>query len=169
MLRLVSFPRNSHVLRHLLSIKFADEGTAVTITLAYAKAVAWSRHATGERVQRGRECNGGMTLQEAWHQCSFFLPTIIQTKHVSLSLFWINWKVSLLSINRYFHWNLLKVKALSFYKNTNISYLEAYFNPPMEKKIFCMRTMPTFTSVKGGQNKSLSHEISFINNNNKYL
>ena len=71
MLRLVSFPRNSHVLRHLLSIKFADEGTVVTNALACEQAVAWSRHATKERVQRG------MTLQEAWQQCSFFLPTII--------------------------------------------------------------------------------------------
>ena len=68
---LVSFSRNSHVLRHLLSIKFADEGTVVTNALACEQAVAWSRHATKERVQRG------MTLQEAWQQCSFFLPTII--------------------------------------------------------------------------------------------
>ena len=28
----------------------------------------------------------------------------------------------LLFTDRYFHWNLLKVKALSFYKNANISY-----------------------------------------------
>ena len=64
MLRLVSFPRNSHVLRHLLSIKFADEGTAVTITLTYAKAVAWSRHATGERVQRGNDTTGSVTSMQ---------------------------------------------------------------------------------------------------------
>ena len=64
MLRLVSFPRNSHVLRHLLSIKFADEGTAVTITLAYAKAVAWSRHATGERVQQGNDTTGSVTSMQ---------------------------------------------------------------------------------------------------------
>ena len=36
---------------HLLSIKFADEGTAVTIALACEQTVAWSRHATKERVQ----------------------------------------------------------------------------------------------------------------------
>ena len=139
--------------------------------------IRWRRNGSNHylNLHKGRclvsSRNGGMTLQEAWHQCSFFLPTIIQTKHVSLSLFWINWKVSLLSINRYFHWNLLKVKALSFYKNANISYLEAYFNPLMEKNNFCMRSMPAFTSpaFKGGQNKSLSYEISFINNNNKYL
>ena len=64
MLRLVSFPRNSHVLRHLLSIKFADEGTAVTITLAYAKAVAWSRHATGERAQRENDTTGSVTSMQ---------------------------------------------------------------------------------------------------------
>ena len=46
MLRLVSFPRNSHVLRHLLSIKFADKGTAVTIALVHEQTFAWSRHAT---------------------------------------------------------------------------------------------------------------------------
>ena len=64
MLRLVSFPRNSHVLRHLLSIKFADEGTAVTITLTYIKAVAWSRHATGERVQQGNDTTGSVTSMQ---------------------------------------------------------------------------------------------------------
>ena len=74
MLRLVSFPRNSHVLRHLLSIKFADEGTAVTIALVCEQAIACLV------TQRRTECNGGMRLQKAWHQCISFFPTIIQTR-----------------------------------------------------------------------------------------
>ena len=60
MLRLVSFPRNSHVLRHLLSIKFADEGTAVTIALVCEQAIAWSRHATKNRVQWRNETTESM-------------------------------------------------------------------------------------------------------------
>ena len=61
MLRLVSFPRNSHVLRQLLSIKFDGEGTAVRIALACEQALAWSRHATKDRVQWGNETAGSMT------------------------------------------------------------------------------------------------------------
>ena len=74
MLRLVSFPRNSHLLRHLLSIKFDDEGTAVSIALVCKQAVAWSRHATKERVQWGNEATGSMKVS--------FFPTIIQTRVV---------------------------------------------------------------------------------------
>ena len=73
MLRLVSFPRNSHVLRHLLSIKFADEGTAVTIALVCEQAIAWSRHATKNRVQWGNETTGIII------KVSFF-QTIIKTR-----------------------------------------------------------------------------------------
>ena len=59
MLRLVSFPRNSHVLRHL-PIKFADEGTAVTIALVCEQAIAWSRHATKNGVQWRNETTESM-------------------------------------------------------------------------------------------------------------
>ena len=61
MLRLVSFPRNSHVLRHLLSIKFDDEGKTVSIALVCEQAIAWSRHATKNRVQWGNETTESMT------------------------------------------------------------------------------------------------------------
>lgn len=64
MLRLVSFPRNSHLLRHLLSIKFDDKGTAVSIPLVCEQAVAWSRHVTKERVERGNEATGSMTSMQ---------------------------------------------------------------------------------------------------------
>ena len=33
-------------------------------TLAYAKAVAWSRHATGERVQRGNDTTGSVASMQ---------------------------------------------------------------------------------------------------------
>ena len=49
---------------HLLSIKFADEGTAVTIALACEQTVAWSRHATKERVQWGNDTTGSVTSMQ---------------------------------------------------------------------------------------------------------
>ena len=63
-------------------------------------------------------------------------------------LFQINWKIIfLLSIELYFHWNLLKVNALFLWQKCKHHLLSVPFQPTHPKKISYMRSMRVFGSV----------------------
>ena len=47
----------------------------------------------------------------------------------------------LLSIEQYFHWNLLKLVLFFPHKNASISY---HLKPPIQKDNSCMHSMPMF-------------------------
>ena len=168
MLRLVSFPRNSH--EHI-----CYQSNSMTKERQEPSPWPTNRPLLGLVTQRRKECNRGMTLQEAWHQCSFFLPTVIQTRvaidyKVRVSEFILDKLEGFFAL----HWSIFSLESfeskgsflLQKYKH---QLLRSLFQPTHGKKIFCMRTMPTFTSVKGGQNKSLSHEISLISESHREL
>ena len=149
--------------------------------------IRWRRNGSNHRLSlRTGHClvssrNEEQSAMEEWDyrkhgiNAVSFSPTIIQTRveidhKARVSEFILDKLEGFFAL----HWSIFSLESfeskgsflLQKYKH---QLLRSLFQPTHGKKIFCMRTMPTFTSVKGGQNKSLSHEISFINNNNKYL